>query len=67
MFELPKEKIMCGRYYIGTQMKKTVKILLNAVLGEESYDKTKKQAEKILYVDNEKIYQYKYLPISFLT
>lgn len=37
------------------------------ILGEESYGKAKKQAEEILYVDDEKIYQYKYLPILFLT
>lgn len=36
------------------------------VLGEESYEKAKEEAEKILSDDDEEIYQYRYLPGSFL-
>lgn len=36
------------------------------VLGEESYEKAKEEAEKILSDDDEEIYQYRYLPDSFL-
>lgn len=36
------------------------------VLGEKSYQKAREEAEKLLTDDEEKIYQYKYLPESFL-
>lgn len=36
------------------------------VLGEEAYQKAREEAEKLLTDDEEEIYQYRYLPESFL-